>query len=234
MDNTIFISLKGLTDRSGIHSVLKKALAFPDYYGNNLDALNDELTSITSAVNVVIMDWDSVPSSMDAYVKNLINVFETCAKDNPNLSFSLYEKTGGKTRKQLAVCGVWEDAENLNSFLRSMQSDRLFKSYVLSCFTFPPFTRDNPNITRISMRIIDTIVKSKPCGLVIFAEMIKNARVIDRLVEEGHKAGIPVFVLEREYKGVINIDLDHKEAFGKIVEHVIEQHGARQIGRAHV
>ena len=229
MDNTIFISLKGLTDRSGIHSVLKKALAFPDYYGNNLDALNDELTSVTSAVNVVLMDWDSVPSNMEAYVMNLINVFETCSKENPNLSFSLMERVSSDPRRQLAVCGVWEDAENLNNFLRSIQSDRLFKNYVLSCFTFPPFSMDNPHITGISMRMIDTIMRSKPCGLVIFAEMIKNTPVIDRLVEEGHEAGIPVFLIGREYKGAINIDFDHKEAFGKIVGHVIEEHGAKRL-----
>lgn len=229
MDNTIFISLKGLTDRSGIHSVLKEALDFPDYYGNNLDALNDELTSITSAVNVVLMDWDLVPSNMEAYVKNLINVFETCSKENPHFSFSLNERISGRTRRQLAVCGVWEDAENLNSFLRSIQSDRLFKNYMLSCFTFPRFTQGGPDNTGICMRLIDIIVRSKPCGIVIFAEMIKNPRVIDRLIEEGRNAGIPVFALEREHKGVINIVLDHKDAFGKIVEHVIEEHGAKRL-----
>lgn len=229
MDNTIFISLKGLTDRSGIHSVLRKALSFPDYYGNNLDALNDELTSITSAVNVVLMDWDSVPSNMEAYVKNLINVFETCAKENPNITFSLREKSSCTERRQLAVCGVWEDAENLNSFLRAIQSDRLFKNYVLSCYTFPAFNPDNPNNTEICMRIIDIIVRSKPCGIVIFAEMIKNTRIIDKLVGEGRKAGIPVFVLEREYKGVINIELEYKDAFRKMVEHVIGHHRAKRL-----
>jgi ribonuclease inhibitor len=40
------LDCRKMTDRKAAHAYLKQALALPDYYGNNLDALYDCLTDL--------------------------------------------------------------------------------------------------------------------------------------------------------------------------------------------
>jgi hypothetical protein len=42
----IRIDARRLTDSAGLHAAVKEAFGFPDWYGNNLDALNDCLTHL--------------------------------------------------------------------------------------------------------------------------------------------------------------------------------------------
>ena len=45
-----------MTDRAALHAELKRAMALPDYYGGNLDALNDCLGEKTEKVSLWILD----------------------------------------------------------------------------------------------------------------------------------------------------------------------------------
>ena len=38
--NVITIDCADIRDKAGFHAAVAKALSFPDYYGNNLDALH--------------------------------------------------------------------------------------------------------------------------------------------------------------------------------------------------
>ncbi|MBR6615488.1 MAG: barstar family protein, partial [Lachnospiraceae bacterium] len=44
------------TDRSEVHAYLKEQFGFPDYYGNNLDALFDVLGDIAEDMDIVFME----------------------------------------------------------------------------------------------------------------------------------------------------------------------------------
>ena len=43
-------------DRGDVHAYLKEQFGFPDYYGNNLDALFDALGDIAEDLNIVFME----------------------------------------------------------------------------------------------------------------------------------------------------------------------------------
>ena len=51
----ITIDCRGFVPRSDLHKAFADALAFPDHYGNNLDALHDCLTDIKSYISPMVM-----------------------------------------------------------------------------------------------------------------------------------------------------------------------------------
>lgn len=86
-------------NRGDVHAYLKEQFGFPDYYGNNLDALFDALGDIAEDLNIVFMEdeegscgeWvvdgsSSVRSDeMDRLLKNVRRVIEDAAEENSHL-----------------------------------------------------------------------------------------------------------------------------------------------------
>ncbi len=70
------------------HNYLKEAMNFPDYYGENLDALWDMLTTIDHPIFVVLNFSGRMRESLGEYGKKLISTFKEATRENPNLHFS--------------------------------------------------------------------------------------------------------------------------------------------------
>ncbi len=134
----------------------------------------------------------------------------------------------GRRRKMLGICGVWEDAENFNMFIRSLQSPDVTKDYVLTVFTFsiPSPNEDSLESDLRFANFIDTVGLS---GIIIFGEMIKNEKVIARLINNAHKRRIPVMMFEHTMPFCINFQLDYADGFEKMVRHIVEDHGLREV-----
>ena len=64
-----------------LHSYLKEKLSFPDYYGENLDALYDVMMDIRSSLVIEASNMEKYPGFLE--------VFEDLAADNPNISLKL-------------------------------------------------------------------------------------------------------------------------------------------------
>ncbi len=74
------IELDGnLIKRKG-HNYLKKAFNFPNYYGNNLDALYDCLTDISVQTEIRLKNKNSVPY-------DIMETFRDASDANPFLEF---------------------------------------------------------------------------------------------------------------------------------------------------
>ena len=69
------------------HAALAKALAFPDYYGHNLDALHDCLASLTDT-QLVITNCGEASRKMDKW-PGFLAVFCDAAAENPGLDIRL-------------------------------------------------------------------------------------------------------------------------------------------------
>lgn len=67
---------KKMTDRKAMHDYLKKALMLPEYYGANMDALNDCLGEMNIKDSVEIMNVDAMKEALGFYGEKLIQVFE--------------------------------------------------------------------------------------------------------------------------------------------------------------
>ncbi len=71
-----------LTEPDAAHGYLKEKLAFPEYYGNNLDALFECLTDICD--ETVLRMQGKTPDS--SYFSKLLGVMRDAEAENPHLT----------------------------------------------------------------------------------------------------------------------------------------------------
>lgn len=140
--------------------------------------------------------------------------------------YAKYEK--GRRRKLLGVCGVWEDAENFNLFVRALQAPEVTKDYVLAAFTFGIPT-EIQRVIEVEEKFADFINSTGLDAVVIFSEMIKMHEIVERLVASAKKRGIPIVVFENGYKGCTNAKFDYAGGFEGVVRHIVEHHGCRKV-----
>ena len=77
----------GMVNPRAAHEVIAAAMDFPDYYGKNLDALWDMLT--TTEGSVIIDNVSVMLNALGGYGCKLLRVFYEAAEENKRLSFSV-------------------------------------------------------------------------------------------------------------------------------------------------
>lgn len=63
----ITLSCLGIDTKEALHTAIAQALAFPDWYGMNLDALYDCLTDVETPTHLHLADWDTLPEWKAAF-----------------------------------------------------------------------------------------------------------------------------------------------------------------------
>lgn len=71
------------------HLYLKEKFQFPDYYGENLDALWDELSTLSTPTHVEIINEDAFFEQLEGYADEILSVFLEAELENKNF---VYEK----------------------------------------------------------------------------------------------------------------------------------------------
>ena len=69
--------------REDLHRIFRETLSFPQWYGNNLDALHDCLTEITGKVR--LLDWETAEARLGTYGQKAKKVISSAALENRNL-----------------------------------------------------------------------------------------------------------------------------------------------------
>ncbi len=69
--------------REDLHAIFREALAFPEWYGDNLDALYDCLTEISGKVR--LLDWETAEVRLGDYGKKAKKVIAAAALRNTDL-----------------------------------------------------------------------------------------------------------------------------------------------------
>ena len=85
--NAIILDGKKMTNREEGHNYLKEMFDFPDYYGKNLDALWDILTSMSEPIAIKLVNKNSLIENLGTYGENIVTVFLDATKSNPNITF---------------------------------------------------------------------------------------------------------------------------------------------------
>ena len=67
------------------HTVLREALSFPEWYGSNLDALYDCLTSIKDDTELTLEHF----LGLGDFGARFLRVFADAAQDNPHLTVTI-------------------------------------------------------------------------------------------------------------------------------------------------
>ncbi len=85
----ISLNARRMTTRELAHAHIKERLRLPQWYGNNLDALNDCLGEIGVPTRIVLRFSPLLERQLGEYSRKLIGVFERAADENENLSVTL-------------------------------------------------------------------------------------------------------------------------------------------------
>lgn len=80
---------KRMTSKKATHEYIKRKLEFPDYYGENLDALWDILTTISEPLVIVLLNSELIYSNLEEYGRSLVSVFTEAMEENPNIELRI-------------------------------------------------------------------------------------------------------------------------------------------------
>lgn len=73
-----------------IHKELKEKFKFPDYYGENLDALWDCMRCYCDYdLYVYIKGLSSLPKEFEDYMRKILEVFDDVHDETPNITFEI-------------------------------------------------------------------------------------------------------------------------------------------------
>ena len=72
-------------DKKQMHEIIRNELQIKDYIGNNLDALYDVLTSISSKTSISFYNLSSANKVLGTYFDNFIKALFDAAETNKNL-----------------------------------------------------------------------------------------------------------------------------------------------------
>ena len=71
-----------MVDKAAAHVYLKRKLAFPDYYGENLDALWDCLSTDYSRKKIIIQNPEVIIENLGDYGEAILKLFREAAAQN--------------------------------------------------------------------------------------------------------------------------------------------------------
>ncbi|SEW06513.1 ribonuclease inhibitor [Ruminococcaceae bacterium KH2T8] len=86
--DTVIIDISELETPADLHEIIKLKLDLPEYYGRNLDALHDVLTSISS-LHLILCGSNDTYNSIKDYLPRLQRVLSISADNNPNFTYEM-------------------------------------------------------------------------------------------------------------------------------------------------
>ena len=93
MHEIIEVDFSGCRYLGEIHRILKQQLNFPDYYGENLDALWDCLRDYNDedAIQVYVKGVNQIPEELSEHMKGILEVFDDVHEETPNVTFEVID-----------------------------------------------------------------------------------------------------------------------------------------------
>ena len=88
----ILLDIRSFEDKVSLHEYFLKQLGFSFTYGTNLEALFDELTSVTDARSILLRYPAKPKGKMIDYLPRLLAVFKDAMRENYNLSIRFEEE----------------------------------------------------------------------------------------------------------------------------------------------
>lgn len=76
-----YIEGQYMTDRQSAYAHIAERLDFPDYFGNNLDALADCLSEMPFNCTIIISGKQNILGNLGHYGENMLEVFEEAADE---------------------------------------------------------------------------------------------------------------------------------------------------------
>ncbi len=90
MRRRVTLSGNKMTSHEVLHTYLAKKLAFPSYYGKNLDALHDCLTERSTPLHITVTYTERLKEHLGDYGNVLLQVLQDAAEENELITLSVY------------------------------------------------------------------------------------------------------------------------------------------------
>lgn len=84
---TVVIDGSNIKDKASLHVLLKQQCKFPEYYGNNLDALYDVLTDRTEPLEIILEHGEELKELLCGYGEAFIETLEDAAASSALFTF---------------------------------------------------------------------------------------------------------------------------------------------------
>ena len=134
----------------------------------------------------------------------------------------------GMDRKIIAVCTSWEDEENLNLMMLELIGATEGTPYLPMCVTF-----DRSSVEARGEESLDEFMQAfevpNLAGFLLLGEMIRSDAINQRLIDLAARKKLPVFMLERQYDGCINLMFTYLQGFESVARHMVQDHGCRDV-----
>ncbi|MCM3740960.1 barstar family protein [Oceanobacillus luteolus] len=84
-----YITLNGkeMLTKEDVHPYLKDKLSIKEYYGNNLDALWDVLSTYNKVLQIELLHHDDLLENLGEYAQAIVQLFHDATEENPNIKF---------------------------------------------------------------------------------------------------------------------------------------------------
>ncbi|MFF0429871.1 barstar family protein [Streptomyces sp. NPDC004520] len=108
LDDPVVLDLAGVTDKAALMDRCAAALALPDWFGRNWDALADCLTDLPEPVTLVVTGWQAYARAQPREWRTAQDVFATAVEERPtrlSVLLSLGEVFGGSDEPPAASIG---------------------------------------------------------------------------------------------------------------------------------
>ena len=86
---SVVIDGRSIGDMRDIHEAFRRELVFPDYYGNNLDALHDCLSDVHEELEIYIENEALLEEKLPTKAGRLLKLLTELADKKPNIKIYL-------------------------------------------------------------------------------------------------------------------------------------------------
>lgn len=91
MGKVFYIDMSEVTTNEEFQELLVKELPLPDYYGKNLDALNDVLTEMGNGWNIIFYNTKFAKKKLGKYYDALKRLCMEVSEDSYNLKIRFFD-----------------------------------------------------------------------------------------------------------------------------------------------
>lgn len=85
----LFLDGREITNKQQLHCRIKSQLDLPDYYGENLDALWDLLSSEADELLIRLIHREDMIESMGEYAESFLELLEDLKSENPQITLEI-------------------------------------------------------------------------------------------------------------------------------------------------
>ena len=87
------VTLSGnrMKTKASLHAYVARKLKFPDYYGNNLDALHDCLSERSTPLHITVTYTARLKENVGDYADAFLQVLTDVAEENKYITLSTHE-----------------------------------------------------------------------------------------------------------------------------------------------